>query len=128
FMSGSQFWIYRSSNPFQLAAPAAAVVFDHGSLFRALSNNTPVFTSRTYGNFEFKVVTNAFSPFHTVNITVGGDCNMDTMRLTQAGDTLNLNGNTAGTLFLKGNIENQGIINIASGTKPVVFAGGIEQK
>jgi len=128
FLAGSQFWIYRSSNPFQQAAPASLVIFNHGSLFRALSSNTPVFSGRTYGNFEFRRVTDAFAPFNVISPAISAlDANVDTLRVPLATDTLNFATNT-GTLFVKGNIEAVGVIRWAAGTKPVVFAGGIEQK
>jgi hypothetical protein len=135
FANGSSYVHTAGSNPFALTQPASVVVFQAGSLYKAISSTTPAFSGRTYANFEMDAVgvtltTTGGSAVSINNLTItNGTLNFN-MTATPGhsikgdisvanGATLNFNPATAGTVNLNGTaaqtISGAGTIN-SSGT------------
>jgi len=94
FNSGSVMEQFAGSNPFALGQPASVVVFQSGSLFRALANFAPSFSGRTYANVEINAT--GFSQ----SGSGGGLLSIDSLLVSQG--VLNLN--LTGGIHIKGNI------------------------
>jgi hypothetical protein len=95
FASGSTFIFIAGSNPFALTAPASAVIFQTGSLYKQKSTGTPSVSNRIFANFEYDnagtLSVSGSTPFTMDNLTVtSGTLNVN---MTGTGSGANIKGN-----------------------------------
>lgn len=95
FTSGSTYRQISGGNPFALTAPASAVIFQTGSLYRLESNLTPSVSGRTYANFELD------APASALNASGVSLLSIDNLTITNGSISFGLT--TAG-FNLKGNV------------------------
>ncbi len=96
FTNGSIYRHISGGNPFALAQPASAVVYQTGSLFKLESNITPSVSGRTYANFELD------APASIITASGTSLLRMDNVTVTNGNITF---GMTTGGFDLRGNIS-----------------------
>jgi hypothetical protein len=109
-----------NANPFALAAPAAKVVFNTGSLYKHQQNGVPSMTGRTYADFELN--------YAAANIPVVGGTVTTIDNLTITAGQLNLN--LPGGVNVKGNMYVAALAALvfdAATTATVTFNGTTNQ-
>jgi hypothetical protein len=118
FANGSTFIHQGGSSPFGASQPSSVVVFQTGSLYKAVAAVTPSYSGRTYANVEYDFVGGTF------NQTGGSAVVMDNLTVTNGTLNFNVTGTPGHTI--KGNIAvaNGGKLNFAPTTAGTVKLGG----
>lgn len=124
FMSGAQFIQKSGANPFGLTQPKSKVIFQEGSWYRFLANETPSLSGRTFANFEYNLGVSKNG--------VGSNIVFDTLLVSQG--TFNIN--ATGGVTIKKNItiasgatltftpSSAGIFNLTNTTSPALYNSG----
>ena len=120
FAAGSTYTHQTGSNPFAFTAPGSVIVFQTGSLYKAISNSTPAFSGRTYANFEMDATGITLTP------TGGSPVSLDNLTITNGTMNFNMTGPTTGIHQIKGNIavSGTGTLNFAPASVATVTLNG----